>query len=332
MRRTLSIVCLIIGFAAVAFAQEDEFVPLPTIKVEKQVRLRRGPSTKKPSVKMLKTATELRLLDENPIGGFYRVIVGKGKLGWVSLKNMGMPLQAKAKAVSLAAVCPSTLETCPEIGCAQEGTDQAVFNSTKRRPPTGTNARTLTFGNFKTLQQRAENLVGQHVELSQAERDTLVNLSLPGGSVREGKLVKVTGFIAQGLEPHANIGESVNCKLTKSAENDFHMSLAPNSGDDEFKGIVVEMIPQDRNPGWTLARLKTIRQQKKRVLVVGALFYDNIHTVNDDPAHPLQGQPKRISLWEIHRVSKFFVCTKTTNNCSASSTAAGSGWKPLEDF
>lgn len=335
MRRTLSIAFLILGFAAVALAQEtDEFVPLPTVKVEKTVNLRREPSTKRPRLKTLKAASEVRLADENPNDGFYRVIVGKGQLGWVWLKNVGTPVQAKAKPVTSVAgsACPTTFDHCPNIGCGVPGSEQALFNSTKRRAPAGTNARTLTFADFRTLQQRANNLVGQHNELTQAERDQLVNLSLPGGSVREGKLLKITGFIAKGLEPHANSGESVNCKLTKTAENDFHISLVQNAGEDEFKGIVVEMIPQNRNAGWTLAKLKNIREQKKRVLVVGALFYDNIHTVNDDSQHPLQGQPRRISLWELHPIAKFFVCMKAANNCNAASTAAGSGWKPLEDF
>jgi hypothetical protein len=33
---------------------------------------------------------------------------------------------------------------------------------------------------------------------------------------------------------------------------------------------------------WTLAKLKNVRQQGKRILVIGALFYDNIHLVNND--------------------------------------------------
>jgi hypothetical protein len=194
-------------------------------------------------------------------------------------------------------------------------------------------ARTLSFADLKSLQLKANNLVGQHNELTQAERDSLVNLSVTSGTVREGKLVKVRGFLAAGLEPHANnSGESVNCRLTQSANNDFHIPLVENAGEDEFKGIVVEMIPQNRNPGWTLAKLINLRQQGKRVLVVGALFYDNIHIVNADPNHPIGGQPKRVSLWEVHPITKFFVCTKASNNCNAGSTGAGSGWKRLEDF
>ena len=45
MRRTLSIIFLILGFCTATFAQSDEFSPLPTVTVEKKVNLRRGPST-----------------------------------------------------------------------------------------------------------------------------------------------------------------------------------------------------------------------------------------------------------------------------------------------
>jgi len=169
--------------------------------------------------------------------------------------------------------------------------------------------------------------------VTQAERDLLVNLRVTTGTVREGRLVKVGGFLAAGLEPHANTsGESVNCRFTQSANNDFHISIVENTGEDEFKGIVVEMIPQGRSADWTLAKLRSVRQQGKRVLVVGALFYDNIHMVNDDPNHPIGGQPKRVSLWEVHPIARFFICTKANDNCSVSSIGATSGWKRLEDF
>jgi len=335
MQRTLSIIFLILGFAVAAQAQDDEFVPLPTITIQKQVNLRQGPSTARARVKVLKPDTEVRLVDPNPSNGFYRVIFGKGRLGWVSAKNVTTPPVVGGPEAAKAAKppCASDLQACTPDGCGDPGSAQAVLNSTKRRPPTGTNTRTLTFTDLQNLQQRASDLVGQHNELTQAERDQLVNLGVSSGTVREGSLVKVRGFLAQGLDPHANSsGESVNCRLTGRDQNDFHISLVQNAGEDEFKGIVVEMIPQDRNAGWTLAKLKNIKQQGKRVLVVGALFYDNIHIVNNDPNHPLGGQPKRTSLWEVHRITKFFVCTSASNNCSAASTGAGSGWKPLESF
>lgn len=335
MQRTLSIVFLILGFAVAVQAQSDEFTPLPTIRIEKEVNLRRGPSKTNARLKVLKQATEVRLVDDHASAGFYRVIVGKGQLGWVWEKNVRLPVSAAVMAVSRSAnpPCASPLDQCPSDGCGEPGSAQAVLNSTKRRQPSGTNSRTLTFADLKNLQQRASPLVGQRNELTQAERDQLVNLSVSSGTVHEGSLVKVRGFLAQGADPHANSsGESVNCRLTGQDQNDFHIAIVQNAGEDEFKSFVVEMVPQDRNPGWTLTKLKNIKQQKRRVLVIGALFYDNIHIVNDDPNHPLGGQPKRTSLWEVHRITKFFVCTKASNNCSSASTGATSGWKPLEDF
>jgi hypothetical protein len=334
MRNILLLLLLTIGCAATSFAQSDEFVPLPTATVEKNVNLRLGPSTSHRRLRGVTRSTELRIVDPNPIGGFYRVLFGKGRLGWVWAKNVHLPAAGpETAAAASSAPCATTFGDCHPEGCGAPETPQASLNSTKRRLPSETNARTLSFADLKSLQQAANNLVGQHNELTQAERDTLVNLSTSGGSVREGRLVKVRGFLAQGLEPHANTsGESVNCRFSGNDRNDFHISVVENSGEDEFKGIVVEMIPQDRDTNWTLTKLKNIRQQGKRILVIGALFYDNIHIVNNDPNHSIGGQPKRTSLWEVHPITKFFVCTKASNNCSAASTSASSGWKRLEDF
>ncbi len=334
MTKTLISFLLILGTATVTLAQSDEFVPLPTVTIEKPVNLRRGPSTAQARIKVLKSATEVRLVDSSPSGKFYRVIFGKGRVGWISAKSILPPAGLVTPATNApAAPCADSFGNCRPEGCGTPGSDQAILNSTKRRQPSETSARTLSFADLRSLQQKANNLVGQHNELTQAERDLLVNLSVTTGTVREGRLVKVRGFLAAGLEPHANTsGESVNCRLTQSANNDFHISIVENTGEDEFKGIVVEMIPQGRTADWTLAKLRSVRHQGKRVLVVGALFYDNIHMVNDDPNQPIGGQPKRVSLWEVHPITGFFICMKTNNNCSVTSTGATSGWKRLEDF
>ena len=334
MTKTLLPFLFILGTATATLAQSDEFVPLPTVTIQRPVNMRRGPSTAQARIKVLKSATEVRLVDSSPSGNFHRVIFGKGRIGWVWSKSIHAPAAFAAPVTAAAAPpCAADFASCQPEGCGAPGSDQAILNSTKRRQPSEVTARTLSFADLRSLQQKANNLVGQHNELNQAERDVLVNLSVTSGTVREGRLVKVRGFIAAGLEPHANTGgESVNCRFTQTANNDFHISIAENAGEDEFKGIVVEMIPQGRSADWTLAKLKGIRQQGKRVLVVGALFYDNIHMVNNDPNHPIGGQPKRVSLWEVHPITKFFVCTKASNNCSVSSTGASSGWKSLEDF
>jgi hypothetical protein len=336
MRRIFLIALLTFLSAPATFAQEDVLAPPPVVTVERNVNLRRDPSTRRPRIKLLTPSTQLRVIDTERANGYIRVIAGKGDVGWAWAKNLS-PLQAATSEGGLALAassgpCVTTFDSCEAVGCGTPGSAQAIFNSAKRRQPAGVNARTLSFDDFKSLQNQAGGLVGQRNELTQEQRDLLANLTAAAGPVGEGKLVKIRGFIAEGLEPHANTGESVNCKFTQRVNNDFHISIVPAAGNDEFKGIVVEMIPQGRNAGWTLAKLKRIRDQRRRVLVIGGLFYDNIHVVNADSAHPLPGQPKRFSLWEIHPVTKFFVCTKTNNNCSAASTGATSGWKPLEDF
>jgi hypothetical protein len=100
----------------------------------------------------------------------------------------------------------------------------------------------------------------------------------------------------------------VNCHLTGSANNDFHIPIAAHPGDSELDAIVVEMIPQSRHPGWTVRKLRTIAREHTQVRVTGQLMYDNAHLVNDDPDNILPRQPKRFSLWEIHPVTKFEVC------------------------
>src|SRR5262249_52348226 len=100
--------------------------------------------------------------------------------------------------------------------------------------------------------------------------------------------------------------------------------------DTEFAGVVVEMVPWDRDPGWTLKKLLDVQQKKMRVLVQGGLFYDNLHFVNADAKHPLGGQPKRFALWEIHPVTGFFVCTRSSGNCAPANP--DDNWTPLQDF
>jgi hypothetical protein len=67
------------------------------------------------------------------------------------------------------------------------------------------------------------------------------------------------------------------------------------------------MIPQVAKPaGWDAGTLN--RLTGKQVLVIGGLTYDNEHFVNDNPASPKSGQPKRFSLWEVHPITAFYVC------------------------
>jgi len=227
--------------------------------------------------------------------------------------------------------CAKTLASCPERGCAKAASSDALLNKLKRTiPAAGTPVR-LTLDDFESLQDQADDKVGQRVSLSAERRKKLRNLTVSSGTVSEGNLVEVKGYvIAEAGLPRANSsGESVNCRLKKADNNDFHISIARESDDSHFDGIVVEMIPQDRPSGWTIKKLKKIGKEKREVLVRGQLFYDNKHVVNDNAAEPVGGQPARFSLWEIHPVTEFLVCTKQNQACNENDSQQ---WQKLGDF
>jgi hypothetical protein len=312
-------------------AQDAEESRIGTITITQLTVLRDQPSSTARVIQILRPGTTLLWVDGQRVNGFWRVIVMKGPRGWVP--DSKAQVVKPPNLLAAAGACQPDLASCPATGCADPDTAQGIFNRTKRRIPTATTPVTLNFEDFALLQEQANTLVGQGSDLSAEERALLTNLAISGGAtVQEGSLVRLTGFIANGMgakPPHANTGESVNCGLTQTKNNDFHISLTAAASNTEFAGVVVEIAPQSRPTGWTLPKLTSVKTMKRRVMVVGALFYDNKHVVNDDPAHPTSGDPKRFALWEVHPITKFFICRKTNNACNPDKA---SDWKPLEIF
>lgn len=208
---------------------------------------------------------------------------------------------------------PAGLTQCGVIGDAQQGTPDALSNQLKRNVlPTGPH-RVLSFVDFKSLEDDYEALFtldARHhkLNLTAANRNRLRNLQIANGTISEGDRVAVTGYLV-APDAHANTGgESVNCHLTGKPNNDYHITVAASPTTSGFSGIVVEMIPQYRESGWTTAALKSAQTARSQVLVVGQLFLDTEHLLNDDKNHPKGGQPPRFSLWEIHPIAEFYVC------------------------
>ena len=219
--------------------------------------------------------------------------------------------------------CPATLARCPLTGCAVPGNGKARSNEIKHgdpeRQPPNTRPIAVPFEVFADLQAAADRTVGQGAYPPPERREALRSLDIRGHSIGEGAVIKVTGYLK---EMRAEGPESVNCKLAKVANNDFHLSVVGHPDDDEFHGIVVEMIPQDRPKSWTTKHLHNVRDAHAQIMVVGQLFYDGKHLVNAGPV-PKEGQPKRFSLWEVHPVQRFFVCVEKT----ACDPGSPTGWK-----
>lgn len=232
-----------------------------------------------------------------------------------------------AKSSHKSSACVVRLTSCPEFGCAGEDTPDGLSNILKRTIPNGAKPRVLTVDDFSTLQDEATKRVGdKKAALSASQRQKLHALPMHGGKISEGDVVAVAGFIVG--DPHPNTGESVNCNLHGASNNDIHITIAAEAGSDEMDGFVVEMIPENRPDAWNQSALGDVEHKRQQVLVIGQLFYDSKHHVNDDPDNPLSGDPKRMSLFEVHPITKFLVCDRA-KTCDPNTE---SGWTKLEDI
>jgi hypothetical protein len=323
---TKAIPLLLLAGCGVGLCQEIEGLRTGEVLVTAPAAIHAQPKNSAVVLGTVARDTKLRWVEGQKSGGFLRVVGDKGAPGWISEANVSVISSAPGPGVvspeSAAPPCAGTLDQCPAVGCADDGSTHGIFNQAKRRKPTGDTPVTITFADLASLQSQADKLVGEGGELTLDDRAQLKNLPVAAGTVDEGSLVQLVGFIATGpLSPHANTGESVNCRLKTPANNDFHISFVADPNGTEFDSIVVEMIPQDRPAGWTLPKLSKMKQQRKQILVRGALFYDNEHVVNADANNEAAGQPRRFALWEIHPITEFLVCRKTTGTCNPNSAA-----------
>lgn len=332
--RTFAAVVLLL-LAGQVFAQKQA-------TVTGNVRLRPSPSTKEAPITVVKTGSQVTLLDPSPKDGFLHVKTPDNKEGWIGEQYVSTgaktakvhngrrklvrkpqnrevePMPGEPTATTMSgsrtSACAQSLASCSNNGCSPAGSTHALENQLKRTVPSGSGLGTvLTFDDFASLQQQADGLVGEGKELSADDRSKLSGMTVGAGTVSEGDLVTIVGFLVG--TPHPNTGESVNCNLRGAANNDFHIPISNDPGNTDFQGIVVEMIPQDRPDEWNLANLTTVETNQQLVMVTGQLLYDNLHHVNGDANNPKGGQPHRFALWEVHPVTQFMICTKQDNSC-----------------
>jgi hypothetical protein len=121
-----------------------------------------------------------------------------------------------------------------------------------------------------------------------------------GGETREtaryeGAPVQVEGYLAgYRLE----VPEPPNCYARAAEDRDFHMWLVEKPHDAERRAVVVEITPRlrVRHPGWTEAQLAALVARQIRVRTRGWLMLDQMH--------PEEVGFNRITLWEIHPITR----------------------------
>jgi hypothetical protein len=140
----------------------------------------------------------------------------------------------------------------------------------------------------------------------------------------EGNLVSLRGFV---LKAHQEGGESVNCgsSVPDAAEyHDIHMSVVGDAGTTgECSGVVVEMSPHHRPSGWNIGTMNKVASSGVPVRVTGQLFFDSSH-VPCQAGQAVRSNPKRMSLWEVHPIYTFELCTA---NCDGAGT-----WVSLDQW
>ncbi len=143
-------------------------------------------------------------------------------------------------------------------------------------------------------------------------------------SLGEGKYVTYVAFVKDAHYSDVSSGEAVNCNIPGNDTNDIHIVLMPDDKDtDECNSTTAEMSPHYRPPSWTPENIMKAASGHP-IRVHGHLFYDDSHTPCTASSRP---NPKRKSLWEIHPVYSFEVCTQTSIDVCKSATGE---WTPLE--
>jgi hypothetical protein len=111
----------------------------------------------------------------------------------------------------------------------------------------------------------------------------------------EGVAIQVDGYLAgYRLE----VPEPPNCYSNVARHKDYHMWLSETPHQKKKHGIVVEITPRLRavHPEWTESRLATLMHEQRRIRVSGWLMLDEMHPEN------VEGN--RITLWEIHPITR----------------------------
>jgi hypothetical protein len=140
----------------------------------------------------------------------------------------------------------------------------------------------------------------------------------------EGRLVTLKAYV---LIARQEGGESVNCGKNvpnQAPYHDIHISLVASTDEtNECAGVVAEMSPHHRPDAWTHTNVERLATAKLPVRVTGQLYFDSSH-VPCSNGQGVRSNPRRVSLWEIHPIYKFEVCTA---NCDGAGT-----WLPLDQW
>jgi hypothetical protein len=218
---------------------------------------------------------------------------------------------------------------CTVDGNAGTDTGKQLENNAKNNFCVTGTPTAISYDDFKGLQEAADNVSGLRKTLK-TSRAGLKDIFAPAGRPKlgEGTLVQFVAFVLNAKPSNVGSGENVNCMLHPRLDNDIHIELKKEPGDDEACDCVTaEMSPHFRPESWT--DVSSWKGLDRPVRITGPLFFDDSH----HPCHDGTGQnPLRISVWEIHPIYQFEVCTAKDKTLSACDVKKDSVWMPLDEW
>lgn len=230
--------------------------------------------------------------------------------------NTSYPTPAPAKSPKIDSQCG-----LPGAGTGPEGQQNSAKNNfcAKGTP------QQITIADLTNLQKQVEKnpAINFGNENKGTRKKGPTTNRAPLKKLGEGKLVTLKAFV---LIARQEGPESVNCEKNVPDEapfHDIHISLVGSKDEDsECAGVVAEMSPHHRPDEWTHGNVEKVSRAKLPVRVTGHLYFDSSHFPCTDGQPAGEGNPKRVSLWEIHPIYKFEVCTA---DCDGAGT-----WVPLD--
>jgi hypothetical protein len=323
--------CLAVTIFFVSLSVEAVAQQLP---VTHSSNLRRDPNTQSPILEVLHQGDTVTVTSTVKSLGYYPAKTADGKTGWIWAKNVssGQNLMAMRKAGSSAIAekftssCespsyPGKATVMDKTSCSAEGSGgkEASQNEAKNNFCASGDPRSLTIADLVQLQQQveADGSIPFGKQGPATDRSGLQNFG-------EGTRVVLTGYVKMARQEGA---ESVNCEQdvpNRPAYHDIHISIVDAPGNSECSGIVAEMIPHHRPASWTPELVNKVRDAGSQVKLTGDLMFDSSHAPCTNGSAK-SGDPARASLWEVHPIYKFEVCTQS--DCSS-----GDGWVSLEDW
>jgi hypothetical protein len=292
------------GLAPIAAAQQ-------TVIVERNVNLRRDPSSNQAAIRLILPPEELELQDTTKVNNYYHVVRAESHdTGWVWASNVRRePASGPVVATAFEPTTPapaidtSWQKPAPATGTFTSPVENVTCGPTGDGGDSATNRRKNRTDVPQAYHEVAWSAIADlgYPATRATDRSRWPAESLAVLEPYEGVALRTVGYLVALKPQTSGSGESTNCHMKRSAEVDWHVAIVGQEGDGEDAAIVVEPTPRIRvnHPKWTPTRLSPWLDSPNPVRISGWLMFD--------PAHRNHLGRFRKTLWEIHPVTRIEV-------------------------